>query len=288
MGFELNVEFVGLCLYVHDPESGRVAVLMPDARKRTADPVHVDGSEGAPHVGDLRFNLADLDPAFPPGSPGEPSFECVHLFDFQELSFGPGAPVRFALNVPEFEKIAPHPDSPERALLELRPGMFSAQPPRDLLMRTRLTGGTLEGLPNEFWRFDATLAPEPFETQFANFVTWTLPVEGDHLTVELRSFAGEVQTSLTLRPADGARVSLKVANLCDKNPLEWEDLGLRRVDGDDLDFKWIYRLLQPVAGTLAELLNGRDLPIPKPSVTRGQGVEDCLPGQVGGSVPPGP
>ncbi|HYH82943.1 MAG TPA: hypothetical protein VEX86_24325, partial [Longimicrobium sp.] len=227
MPFQLKADFIGLCLYVHDRESGRVAVLMPDARKRTADSEHVDGKEGAPHVGYLRFNLADLVPAYPVGTQDEPAFECIRQFDFQEIRFGPAGAVQFELNVPEFEKIAIHPNAPESALLKLKEELFSANPPPDLLMRTRLPGGTMKGLPDETWRFDDTLAPgTDYQRQFANFVKWTLDVPGDEITIELRSFGGDVQSTLTLRPADGKTVSLKIANLCEKNPLEWEDLDL--------------------------------------------------------------
>src|SRR4051812_37492518 len=59
MSFTLEVEFSGLCLFVLHPDEPRVAVLMPDARKSTANPVHVDGTRGIPHVGYTRFDLAN-------------------------------------------------------------------------------------------------------------------------------------------------------------------------------------------------------------------------------------
>lgn len=290
MSFTLQVEFSGLCLFVVDPYDSRVAVLMPDARGRSADPAHVDGTDGVPHVGYLRFNLADIVAGFPAGPADEPQFECVHLLNGQELSFGaaPAAPVAVTrLALPELAKIAPHPYDPAWSFLTLDTvALFSGAPPQTLLMRTRLPGGTLDSLPDERWVFPPTLSPgTPYEADFASFVTWTTDIADEYVTIRLAGFDGSHPVAISLRPADGSTVSLKVVNFCDKNPMEWQDLGKRQVDMDDEDFKWIYRLPQPITGTYANFLQGAELPIPKRPPTFATGVEDCLGAQTRQSIP---
>ena len=299
MPFDLQVEFAGLCLYVVNPDNRRVAVLMPDARRRPGhDPAHhFDDKPAVPHVGYIRFNLANLAIYAPPVPAGVdrmhregPEYELLHRFDRQILDFdGAFQPegVEGELEVPSFDAFAPD--------LELVPGLFTARPPDVLLMRTVLEGGRLSGslMPREQWIFPTHLHPEGkgHGGTFASSATWTRRVEAESVTLRITDFAGVVQASFPLRPATpGGTVSVKVANLCADNPLEWEELNIRKVIGPDLDFKWLYRLFEPAGTTFDALLKvegveefKKELPVPIPISLLSSGSDDCMPGQKTGT-----
>jgi hypothetical protein len=281
MAFELRVTFTGLCLYLAHPDGTKAAVLLPDARKTTAEPLHADGTRGEFHAGYLRFDLAHLDARFPAAGEDEvPAYEAVHRLNRQVIDFGLGgaaAPQDVQLALPDFGAFAP-------ALRPL-PGLFSATPPDALLSRLVLDGGTITGLPEDAWTLPATLNPtgQPYDGQFASLITWTRQVEGDGLTLTLSGFDGGGAVRIPLTPVDtegGRVIALKVANLCDKNVLEWPELGVRTVDQDDVDFKWLYRLLTPPEGSYGDLLNGSAYPIPHLQPTQSFGVEDCMGGKI--------
>jgi hypothetical protein len=57
-------------------------------------------------------------------------------------------------------------------------------------------------------------------------------------------------------------IDLKIANLCAHDPLEWSVFPERPVE-HDVDFKWLYRLLQYNDGTpYCVRVRGADLPHP--------------------------
>lgn len=292
MAFNLEIEFSGLCLYILDPNGERVGVVMVDARERThiENPVHEDGEDAEPHVGYLSCDLADLGLAVPAGEDGgTPRYEFVHRFDREVVDFGnafPAAPIDHGeLNFPAFDRFAPN--------LEPLPGLFGAQPPELLLMRTVLTGGKLSSNQEKpLWRFSKVFNPEgeDYSGRFASFATWRRQVEGDALKLRITTFTGETRADLTLRPANGGdTVKLKMSNLCAQNPLEWADLPIRQVNGDDVDFRWLYRLLRPTAESFPVLLKkgepGKEekFPIPELADLGGEsGANDCMGGQVSG------
>jgi hypothetical protein len=291
MSFQLEVEFSGLCLYVLDSVNERVGVAMPDARGRTpGSTTHEDGTIGRRHVGYVRFDLADLDHAFPDLGRPTPHYEGVHLFDREELRFvieGDAGPIVPDLALPAAESIAPDPVDPTRSAAVTIPGLFDAQPPQPVLMHTRLSGGTIIGEPEETWRFSNLWNPgQPaYEGEFASFVTWRRTVES--VTLHLRRFHEvDPYLEIPLVPKGGTNslVRVKVANFCSTNPMEWRDLGLRDVDSDDEDFKWLYRLLTPRDGsTWNTRLMMHRFPIPL-FAPGGQGVQDCLGKQINGST----
>jgi hypothetical protein len=299
MPFELQVDFSGLCLYVHDPDQHRVAVLMPDARELLPPKgPHPDGTFGMPHAGYLRFNLADLPELpdlashLPLGDDDRPQYEVVHLFNRQVLGFeitGEDGPIAVNTRVPDLEAFAPNPDGMPGARLVPIDGVFSPAPPAALLMRTIFEGGTLTGMNvRENW-----FIPNLFNSGspanagiFANLVRWTRQVES--VAIRLSGFDGTGIVRIPLRPAGSAPdiVRIKVANLCSTNPMEWPELGIRAADRDDEDFKWLYRILKPRAGTYEDLLMGHRLPFPHLPPNPPAGVEDCLGLKTTGSVPP--
>jgi hypothetical protein len=300
MSFELRVDFAGICIYVRHPERNQVAVLMPDARKGRVDLVHEDeltGKEAEPHAGYLRFDLASLGAgaglAVPGGEDDDgPAFEGVHRFDRQVLHFGMDEVAGTGpanLHLPDFGTFAP--------TLEPRPDLFSKDP-ATLLMRTTLKGGTLTTVPGkQNWGVPMRLhpnAPYPLHQGFfAGTVRWVAEVPGAEITVTVANFDGTAPARLVLRPVqqpDGKMaVRLKVANLC-CNALEWEWVSQPDGRGPDVDFKWLYRLLQPESGTYAMLLNRKKFPVPEEIPPLLFGGRHCVGGKMSFAFPeePGP
>ncbi len=287
MSFQLKVVFSGLCLYVVDTAENRVGVVMPDARGRTEGSTsHADKTTGERHVGYVRFDLADAAPGFPPLGGRTPHYEGVHLFDGEELQFlidGEAGTLTSDIALPECEQIAPDPDQPGKSFATPLPSLFKSSPPASLLMRTVLSGGgTFVGEPQETWRFANLWRPgmPQYEDDFASFLTWRRTVESVTLRIS-RFDKAAPPVDIPLKPpansGQNAVVEIKVANFCSINPLEWKDLGRRAVKGDDVDFKWLYRLLTPRDGTTWEdKLRGEPFPIPLMPPGTTQGVEDCI------------
>ncbi len=273
MAFDLVVEFAGLCVYVVQPDGKRVAILLPDTRLTTSDPVHADGTTGQPHVGYVRFALPNLRDDVPAGDLRAPSNEIVHQLDREVIDWGLDDQdmQEVSLVLPDASKFAPS--------LTLANDLFSATPPTELLARTLLPGGSLRAVPgNATWVFSRQFAPAlPNHTgNFAGFATWTRNVpDRDDMTITIRRLDGSGSISLPLKPRNGL-IALKVANLCANNPLEWNDLKKHRVQESDEDFKWAYRLLEPKA-QYATLLAGSTFPVPTlAGPMRPAGDEDCV------------
>ncbi|HEX6912361.1 MAG TPA: hypothetical protein VF142_18295 [Longimicrobium sp.] len=268
MSFTLHVDFVGLCLHVrHEDDPNRVAVLMPDARSsRNPQGVHVDRSPAVPHVGYVRLDAANLPERLPhAATPGDdPRYELIHRLEGEELVFdeslAPQPVDTRELTVPEFNQFAPG--------LELLPGLFGAAPPSELLMRTIVMGGVMSSdLTAERWEIPSNLNPaQPLTIgKFASAVAWKREVEGSSITLTIRRFDGTEPRQFVLAPVAGeTELRVKVANLCAHNPLEWDDMPLRTVRGDDKDFKWLYHLHRPRNGESYDQLLQRvgRLPIP--------------------------
>jgi len=276
--FDLEIKFTGLIMYlVHgdppaspgDPLVGRkVTVVIPECRQHFVDAKHDDGTEGAHHVGYMRMDLASIvgpHASFPAAAaevaavPSDPPYEVVHRFTNQVLDFGlPGEEreegedgVDTSINVhtrlPEFDRLAPR--------LEPRPELFDERAADLAVLRTTLTRGSLTGQPKQEWKFSNVLGDpnEAYSGKFAEALTWTRTVpDRNWLTLTLAPLAGgEAQQQVTLFPVAGPTgrptISLKIANLCCENPLEWAELDARGAIHRDDDFKWLYRLMQPVA-----------------------------------------
>lgn len=320
MSFELRVEFAGLCLYMIDPGAEgveglakKIAILMPDARK-TADPIHPDGEQGEPHIGYVRFDLANLNtgielrsptlgsvrmgqkPLVEPGEveddAGDPPNEIIHRFDREELDFGLNdvSSVGHKLGIPSFNAFS---DS-----LDKIAGLFDPDPPRELLMRTTLNGGSIRATGSgKIWKFSSALkhAPSggPYTDQFAGYSVWTRQVEADDLTVTIKKFDGSVVAKIPLKPVPVKdqkgevkdRITIKIANLCAFNPLEWREYRRRTVVNQDVDFKWLYRLLKPTVGTYETRLGDAKLPHPIEVHVQAFGDEDCVGGSITTPIP---
>jgi len=289
VSFELRIEFSGLCLFVVSDDRKRVGVAMPDAREQPnlATMRHVDNTVAVPHVGYLRFDLGDLQPSVPGISSGNgnngPRYEVVHRFSGESLDLGLGRE-QSAVGVDEL--VFPNFKSIDGRLTAL-PGLFGDAPPEQLLMRTVLSGGNFtshSGGSN--WTFPTidTPAGSPYQGQFANFAVWTRTISEESLTLTIAPFKKGEPTSLHFKPRNGV-LQLKIANLCSENPLEWRELKLRTVGGDeDLDFKWLYRLMKNPE-MVAPGLNDE---LPVPVLDRTSGVAsadwDCTGGTIDGGI----
>ena len=327
--FELQVKLTGICMFGIRKSTQSIVVVMPDTRFErdaagTEIPMrHPDGTEAVPHVGYLRFNLANLVPPMGNEPPADlenvpqyevpatnvtaaPPYEVVHRFDRAELVFEIGADgeditKREHLLLPNFDKFASD--------LEPIPDVFDSnnKPPDVVLMRTVLTGGQIGSVAEgEEWILDGDSRPGGSRVRgsFDGDILWRRRVSGDRLTLTIKPFdTTAAPVSITLRPTwingapsiDGELpiIPLKIANLCSTNPMEWDELELRRVREADVDFKWFYRLLQPKSGNGSVAFqpakgSGPDarpiIPHPQPvriSEAREGILTDCFPGRIG-------
>ena len=279
MGFKLIVRFTGLCLHVKHPDKTAVAVLMPDGRYLGDEKLYADRTPAAAHVGYIRMDLANIvagstQVTLPRGErPGRvaasdgPYFETICRFgDLTEgqlaagrtLDFGlpaPAVPINHTAELPNLDLIAPN--------IPLRPGLFTklggATPAAGstpairspLLFRTLLLGGTVESAPgkiDESWSIDRRLNQPlgpPLISPFPGETVWTRDVpDQDSMTLTLTDFDGSNRMQVPLTQVNG-EIRLKIANLCEENPVEWGEFFVRAGGLEDSDFKWYYELLDP-------------------------------------------
>jgi hypothetical protein len=298
MPFQLQVEFTGLCMYlVHaDPpdtrkpgdelQAEKVTVVIPECRQGFSNTRHADNHRGKHHVGYMRMDLAGIAGAnvkVPPAGDGIPHYEVIHRFTKQRLDFG--IPEESSMQVqtflPEFEQFAPS--------LKPREELFDDQKAAPLaVLRTTLTGGSLTGKPRQGWKLpDLFSESGEYQGTFADVLTWSRAIEGaDSLTLTLTPLAGGEAQQVTLYPLPGAdgtpTISLRIANLCCENPLDWKELESGASIQSDEDFKWLYRLMTPPPGqTFGTMLAARGtrekLPIPH-KVGGDRGGEGCVGG----------
>lgn len=295
MPYTLQVEFAGLCLHLQEKDRKHVGVLMPDCRKVDGNNlVHEDDTTGIPHVGYLRFDLANLVDSFPAGSLASPRYEVVYRFNHQHLDFNlppTGRPILGTIELPRLEEIANERSSTSGnpvPMITPLPNLFSPNPGEaPLLMRTVLTGGEIEPVfEKEFWKFPQVLrrgVGTVYKDDFRSVSTWTRHVEdADVLTLSIANFDGRHRVEIRLKPTvDGGIIPLKIANLCAENPLEWNEFEPRLISGNDVDFKWLFRLIKPTKGRkFRDLLSDggklQEFPIPERDQGGSLGRQDCF------------
>jgi hypothetical protein len=282
--FDLIIEIAGLCLYA-DPKSApgsKLGLIMPDGRVRpsTTPPTvpYPDGRPSVPHTAYLRFDVANLVSglAVPAARPDHPSYEVVHLFTGEELSFDivtPGGTMAGTPLVPDFKRFAPD--------LVARGDLFSADPtkkPAGVAMRSVLHGGEIHSKSdNVQWILAGTYnSGVNIISSYSGTMTWMRTFKGARgLDVILTDFTSGAVTTIPLAAtARGAgqndAVKLKIANLCATNPLEWEELNLHAINAADRDFKWMYTLIE-------NLPANPQLPFPVPLMSNDEGeLQDCF------------
>ena len=288
MAFTLQVEFVGVCLFVLG-DDGTTAVVMPDGRIDAAS--HKDLQPLEPHVGFLRIPLEHLHGAPALQDPGEFArpFEVLYRFRRQTVHFDlPDEPVKRALEMPYFGEFAPG--------LEIDQTIFAPRPAtrispeklayNSVLMRTRLSGGSLT-TPDEpdlcgassisVW--DRGAQPVDLPTsgravvtghamvgRFYSSAVWEREVAGDTLAMRVTDLDGLNPIDVTLVPRDvggAAVVSLRMGNLCADNPLAWSEVGNEPAPLEDADFRYLYQLFEAPSDGWLRALNGALLPAPR-------------------------
>lgn len=294
-GVTLSVEFAGVCLFVVDREpKTSVSVLVPTCVPTTGvGTQHEDGDVGARHVPYLLIDLANLDlgQTVTPGLVADgPRFQVVRRLSREEISFGSEAPQDSIVLDPD---PLPVPDLSQykKKGMELKELLASILPNEspELNVRTTLNGGTLAGItlggPGNVGgpaveKSDWDKDPE----DWAGSIRWTRPIPEGSLTISIHNWDTKETTPITLSPAPGRNViELKIANLCEDNPLEWREFE-ERLNKDDVDFKWLYRLFRAESGgNLLDVFGGRGhkFPYPKlaPRRARTTGNTGCTPGQ---------
>jgi hypothetical protein len=242
------------------------------------------------------MDLANLDQTVTRGLVADgPRFQVVRRLNREELEFGPEESTGSAIQLePE---VLPLPDlSLYKDRIRLNDLLSDIQPNErpEMTARTRLNGGTLTattvggsgnggGRPGQNQDWDKDPA------DWAGSIRWTRKIPGSSLTIRIRNWDTGQITPVTLTAVkrnSGAVIELKVANLCETNPLEWKEFE-SRFDKDDVDFKWLYRLFgakDPKHGGSVLRAIGRDkLPYPKltPRGARTTGSTGCTGGQFG-------
>jgi hypothetical protein len=206
----------------------------------------------------------------------------VHRFDFEELDLGLADaeadhdPQTGNILAADLERIDPH--------ATIRPDLFGARPPAELLMRMVVRGGEWQQpKATGLWWFDSTLLPGQEEPTYGDALSgtayWRRTIDEKQVTIRMRSWRDGRETMIPLRPSvEGGVVRLKIANLCDRNPMEWPDLNPRIFQASaDVDFKWFYFLWRDARGDFTDILNKETpklLPVPHPHPMHGD-VWNC-------------
>jgi hypothetical protein len=300
MSFTLEVEFTGLCMFVLDAEppeeekckepeyAKSVTVVLPECRKdNSIGTMHEDEDPAYAHAGYLRFDLANLagyEAKLPAGDEDGPLCEGIYRFSRQSLDFG----------LPEGGRVATKPNLPVvgcfASKLRVRKGLTTDADPKKLaVMRTRLTGGSLEGRDRHDWEipryFDGTM--NTYGGKFADRVRWTRKnIEGSGLTLTIEDFKRKEKVQIPLLAVDKI-IRLKVGNLCCVNPLEWDTLedscpvppepSKKPEPVEDKDFKWFYRLMLPEGETDYSKLLKKYKKFPAPKEAGGErGGQGCV------------
>ena len=299
MSYTLRVTFSGLCLWVFHPARRAACVLLPDARMLSRRPPtgpdawqHEDGTEPSPHVGYVHFDLARL---HRPDAPSHelrdvPPGEVTSRLDGREivlLSLPPEEDGELPFPVPGFDaRDAPMPyrmpnlrDIAPAAML--RPGAIDGGHLPSLLARTFVRGGELaDEVTSGPWVVSSAMQgtkKRKVQGLFAGRMVWERDIPEAPLEIALPRLGEPVDADtprFVLYPAvNGSQkfIELKIANLCAVNPLEWPGLSREEVR-EDKDFKWYFRLLQPVPDSrvptdpdkpFAGQLGGSEFPYPR-------------------------
>ena len=310
----LSVEFAGICLYViqykekfvpgeketKPPPASWVTILMPTCLPNGGvSAKHEDGETGARHVPYLLMDAANLtSPPMPSGIvPDGPQFEVVRRLRREEIDFelaGSDEPIitlspdRLPLPDLSIYKLDGSGSPPQRGI-KLKPGLVDGNPPPvELNVRTILRGGKLTATTiSESGQGNVGIRRGPdwdrFEAAWVGSIKWERTIPGSSLTIQIRSLDGSQRTPVTLRPVEGNVIALKLANLCETNPLEWRAFE-PRFDKDDVDFKWLFRLFDAEdGGSLLRAMGTYKFPYPhlSPRGARPTGYTGCTGGQFG-------
>ena len=168
MAFTLNLNFLGLCMFVPDLSSqGNTLVLMPTAGMSGDIP---------PHVAMLCVDVASLQP----GSSATTGQWAMMSLQSAEISFSgsetPTQPTPIPSEIANVGEVAKH---------RIIPAVLGTDPSAYLNARVVLTGGTLAPAAVECWRYPAWTPGR----QLAQGATWTVQItDADQLSLSPGSF----------------------------------------------------------------------------------------------------
>jgi hypothetical protein len=285
--FDLHVHFTGLCLFVEHRNDRKVTVVMPDARMPTngKTPHHDDGYEATPHVGYIAYDLANVQTtgtsgivASPPHLP--PENEVVRQLNHVDVDIGSGLDGfidRTYLQLPRVNDFA--------NLMALHQDVLKPDPRQRVLARVVLNGGNfLPAVKTARWRFKGDLNSDGAEKVFelSGDSHWRAEhIQGSGITLRITPVvAGGTTTEIPLVAMNtgGPRptITLKFANLCATNNLEWTRFHpstmMLAAGKEDDDFKWLYKLLEPSNGS-----GYPAVPLPHPIPVDGRSeLQDCF------------
>jgi hypothetical protein len=143
------------------------------------------------------------------------------------------------------------------------PNAVVGTPPEKLLARFFVEVGTLAcGQSQGEWIFPKILSDQHVRVKDLSNEVILLADNLTTLEIVASPINGGDDVRLPLTAPDGEIVELTVANLCDDNPLEWE----QKYDAKpDLDFRWHFELLSPAKWQdLVKAIEGLYLPYPYP------------------------
>jgi hypothetical protein len=284
-----------------DTGARHVPYLLMDAANLTAYDKLLDNvlPRGDPSNAELANRIREaFGPPMPSGIvPDGPQFEVVRRLRREEIAFelaGSDEPIitlspeRLPLPDLSIYKLEGSGSPPQRGI-KLKPGLVDDNPPPvELNVRTILRGGKLTATTiSESGQGNVGIRRGPdwdrFEAAWVGSIKWERTIPGDSLTIQIRSFDGSQPTPVTLRPVEGNVIALKLANLCETNPLEWRAFE-PRFDKDDVDFKWLFRLFDAAdGGSLLRAMGRFKFPYPhlSPRGARPTGYTGCTGGQFG-------
>ncbi|HEX9734683.1 MAG TPA: hypothetical protein VGG06_22145 [Thermoanaerobaculia bacterium] len=298
--FDCEVTFTGLCALVPRTDAnGQIS---------QADWILVNGRRGENRAAERVFTLIsrrqlDIHRAFL-------SFRCIDLpnppdvpddaqgiwylhrqritFDFVEapLSTGSPAPDNSLRGIPTLGSHVPEMEKVIGTHGHIDPAALQPVPPLTVASQVILSRGEFLVPSPVTLAANMTFAPRfPNVNTYSLIVTPRIVVRFQRLTsFTVVSQLMDVQQPprrLSLMPADGGPLRLKIANFCPENPLEWPPKNDDPTP--DVDFRWYYELLPaPTRTVLVDSLTTgglTDVPIPIPTPgSDGRGGDDnCIP-----------
>jgi hypothetical protein len=271
MGFNVEITFTGLCIFVPSSVPGpvKLCVVLQNANydKRYA----LDGSWLKPHTGFVSFNLKDLS-----GGSQIPSQASVLAFlKGHRLTLdargGEVEDGQFLTTVPNLDVITGGRGG-------VNPAALSSNASADEVAgQVIIKRGILKaGDPIDHWVIPSTLdgpGPQPEGLSYEVILT----LRGvDSFTILAQKFGTTDPEPWNFSVASGETLKIKVGNLCGVTACRCTEPG--RVPDPDEDFKWHYELLEKKECLADILKSALPLPIPMPvkDPPAGQGI-NCIP-----------
>jgi hypothetical protein len=187
MSFDLEIELVGLCLFVPAPDRGKLHVLMPSTCHGASPGVDE-------HVARLCVDTAYLHKE----SPGLSGITALVPVSRVELEVGGTAPLTLAL-----------PDDVVHVATAGKPFpdvLTGDDPDKRLVARVNLTAGSCTShKPGACWTYPSDSDAD--RRRLSNWLTWSVGRDGEELKLTFTPLAGGTERDLTLYPIGGKIVA---------------------------------------------------------------------------------